>query len=128
MCTPFQILKDQCQLFACIPSLFLAEIRGISEETTTGVHQLEKMMKAGTLKVPAFNVNDSVTKVLASLFFHNYSPFPISVHSKYLLRLVIVQTIIENDTVFFFKIVKFPCHFLFPGFLSRHSQEHKSQC
>jgi len=40
----------------------LAEIRGISEETTTGVHRLYEMMRAGTLKVPAFNVNDSVTK------------------------------------------------------------------
>ena len=38
-------------------------IRGLSEETTTGVHALEKMLKAGQLKVPAFNVNDSVTKV-----------------------------------------------------------------
>lgn len=41
---------------------YLAGIHGLSEETTTGVHALEKMMKAGTLKVPAFNVNDSVTK------------------------------------------------------------------
>src|SRR5712692_10250591 len=40
----------------------LQEIRGISEETTTGVHRLYEMMRAGTLKVPAFNVNDSVTK------------------------------------------------------------------
>ena len=40
----------------------LRDIRGISEETTTGVHRLYEMMKAGTLKVPAFNVNDSVTK------------------------------------------------------------------
>src|SRR5579862_319422 len=40
----------------------LAEIRGISEETTTGVHRLYEMMREGTLKVPAFNVNDSVTK------------------------------------------------------------------
>jgi adenosylhomocysteinase len=40
----------------------LAEVRGISEETTTGVHRLYEMMKAGKLKVPAFNVNDSVTK------------------------------------------------------------------
>src|SRR5213075_576456 len=40
----------------------LAEIRGISEETTTGVHRLYEMMRAGKLKVPAFNVNDSVTK------------------------------------------------------------------
>src|SRR5687768_494138 len=37
-------------------------IRGVSEETTTGVHRLYEMMKAGTLKFPAINVNDSVTK------------------------------------------------------------------
>ena len=42
----------------CIPG-----IKGLSEETTTGVHNLYKMRKAGTLKVPAINVNDSVTKV-----------------------------------------------------------------
>jgi adenosylhomocysteinase len=40
----------------------LAEVRGLSEETTTGVHRLYEMAKAGTLKVPAINVNDSVTK------------------------------------------------------------------
>ncbi|HWI28850.1 MAG TPA: adenosylhomocysteinase [Stellaceae bacterium] len=40
----------------------LKEVRGISEETTTGVHRLYEMMKAGKLKVPAINVNDSVTK------------------------------------------------------------------
>ncbi|HEX5319358.1 MAG TPA: adenosylhomocysteinase [Stellaceae bacterium] len=40
----------------------LAGIRGVSEETTTGVHRLYEMMRAGTLKMPAFNVNDSVTK------------------------------------------------------------------
>jgi adenosylhomocysteinase len=43
-------------------SHLLAEIRGVSEETTTGVHRLYEMMKSGALKVPAFNVNDSVTK------------------------------------------------------------------
>ncbi len=37
-------------------------IKGLSEETTTGVHRLYEMMKAGTLKTPAINVNDSVTK------------------------------------------------------------------
>jgi adenosylhomocysteinase len=37
-------------------------IRGVSEETTTGVHRLYQMMKAGTLLFPAINVNDSVTK------------------------------------------------------------------
>lgn len=40
----------------------LALIRGISEETTTGVHRLNEMAKAGTLACPAINVNDSVTK------------------------------------------------------------------
>jgi adenosylhomocysteinase len=38
------------------------QIFGISEETTTGVHALYKMLKQGKLKVPAINVNDSVTK------------------------------------------------------------------
>ena len=40
----------------------LASIHGITEETTTGVHRLYEMMAAGELKVPAINVNDSVTK------------------------------------------------------------------
>ena len=40
----------------------MAEVRGISEETTTGVIRLYQMAKAGTLKAPAINVNDSVTK------------------------------------------------------------------
>ncbi len=40
----------------------LAEIKGVSEETTTGVHRLYQMMEQGTLKLPAINVNDSVTK------------------------------------------------------------------
>ncbi len=40
----------------------LNTIHGISEETTTGVHRLYEMMKTGDLKVPAINVNDSVTK------------------------------------------------------------------
>ena len=40
----------------------LEEILGLSEETTTGVHRLKEMEKNGTLKVPAINVNDSVTK------------------------------------------------------------------
>src|SRR3712207_7770752 len=37
-------------------------IKGVTEETTTGVHRLYEMMKAGTLLFPAINVNDSVTK------------------------------------------------------------------
>ncbi len=40
----------------------LAQVKGISEETTTGVHRLNEMMKRGELKCPAINVNDSVTK------------------------------------------------------------------
>jgi adenosylhomocysteinase len=40
----------------------LNNIKGLSEETTTGVHRLIEMEKNGTLKVPAINVNDSVTK------------------------------------------------------------------
>src|SRR6266576_1096878 len=38
------------------------DLRGVSEETTTGVHRLYQMMEAGTLLFPAINVNDSVTK------------------------------------------------------------------
>ena len=40
----------------------MKDVRGISEETTTGVHRLDEMMRQGTLLAPAFNVNDSVTK------------------------------------------------------------------
>ena len=39
------------------------DIKGLSEETTTGVHNLYKMMADGKLTVPAISVNDSVTKV-----------------------------------------------------------------
>ncbi len=41
---------------------FIAGIKGLSEETTTGVHRLYERMTKGTLPIPAFNVNDSVTK------------------------------------------------------------------
>jgi adenosylhomocysteinase len=41
---------------------FLSQIKGISEETTTGVHNLYKRLESGKLGVPAINVNDSVTK------------------------------------------------------------------
>jgi len=40
----------------------LKEVNGVSEETTTGVHRLKQMDRLGLLKIPAFNVNDSVTK------------------------------------------------------------------
>lgn len=45
---------------------YLKGIKGLSEETTTGVHNLYKMFKEGRLGVPAINVNDSVTKVRGS--------------------------------------------------------------
>ena len=41
---------------------YLPQIRGLSEETTTGVHRLVRMLEEKTLRLPAFNVNDSVTK------------------------------------------------------------------
>jgi adenosylhomocysteinase len=41
---------------------YIAGIRGLSEETTTGVHRLYQMMERGELKMPAININDSVTK------------------------------------------------------------------
>ena len=50
-----QIMHDE------FPEL-LNDVKGLSEETTTGVHRLYEMMKDGSLKVPAINVNDSVTK------------------------------------------------------------------
>ena len=40
----------------------LKEVKGVSEETTTGIKALNKMEKDGTLMIPAINVNDSVTK------------------------------------------------------------------
>lgn len=63
--TPNLILDDGGDVTAIMHDKYpemLADVRGISEETTTGVHRLYEMMKAGTLKVPAINVNDSVTK------------------------------------------------------------------
>jgi adenosylhomocysteinase len=62
---PNMILDDGGDLTKVMHERFpelLADVRGLSEETTTGVHRLYEMMRAGTLKVPAFNVNDSVTK------------------------------------------------------------------
>src|SRR5438067_4550789 len=63
--TPNMILDDGGDATKIIhdhhPHL-LSEIRGISEETTTGVARLYEMMREGTLKAPAINVNDSVTK------------------------------------------------------------------
>ncbi|MFT9296974.1 MAG: adenosylhomocysteinase [Gluconobacter sp.] len=63
--TPNMILDDGGDLTVMMHDKFpelLKDVRGLSEETTTGVHRLWQMAKAGTLKVPAINVNDSVTK------------------------------------------------------------------
>ncbi|MDD3608179.1 MAG: adenosylhomocysteinase [Halothiobacillaceae bacterium] len=63
--TPNMILDDGGDLTWLMhdkyPAL-LDEVHGLSEETTTGVHRLVEMLKKGTLKVPAINVNDAVTK------------------------------------------------------------------
>jgi adenosylhomocysteinase len=59
------ILDDGGDLTAMVHEKFpelLPNIRGLSEETTTGVHRLYQMHASGKLKVPAINVNDSVTK------------------------------------------------------------------
>lgn len=63
--TPNLILDDGGDATALIHDKYphmLSDIRGLSEETTTGVLRLYEMAKNGTLKVPAINVNDSVTK------------------------------------------------------------------
>jgi adenosylhomocysteinase len=63
---------DEKELFACLKKILAEnptrwtnvakEVRGVSEETTTGVHRLYQMKDEGKLLFPAFNVNDSVTK------------------------------------------------------------------
>jgi adenosylhomocysteinase len=61
-----QIILDTLKLILSEDNLrwhrTIAEMKGISEETTTGVHRLYQMMEKGELLVPAINVNDSVTK------------------------------------------------------------------
>lgn len=64
--------EDLRELMACLKEIYkkdpkrwhrvAKDIKGVSEETTTGVHRLYQMMKEGDLLFPAFNVNDSVTK------------------------------------------------------------------
>lgn len=64
--------EDEVELNACLKEILkdspsrwqtiVKDIKGVSEETTTGVHRLYQMMKEGVLLFPAFNVNDSVTK------------------------------------------------------------------
>ncbi|MEI7013962.1 adenosylhomocysteinase [Leptospira licerasiae] len=62
---PNMILDDGGDLTMYVHEKYpqlLADIKGVSEETTTGVKGLEKLLKKGELKLPAINVNDSVTK------------------------------------------------------------------
>jgi adenosylhomocysteinase len=63
--TPNMILDDGGDLTKIMhekyPNL-IAKVKGLSEETTTGVHRLHEMVKAGSLKTPAIDVNNSVTK------------------------------------------------------------------
>jgi adenosylhomocysteinase len=65
---------------------YLEGIRGVSEETTTGVHNLYRMLKEDKLKIPAINVNDSVTKV--QLFIY------------YLMLIFIISEVSYNGSVF----------------------------
>ncbi len=63
--TPNMLLDDGGDLTAMMHEKYpelLKDVRGLTEETTTGVHRLYQMMEQGKLKVPAINVNDSVTK------------------------------------------------------------------
>lgn len=63
--TPNMILDDGGDLTLLMHEKYpelLKDVKGLSEETTTGVHRLYEMAKKGELKVPAINVNDSVTK------------------------------------------------------------------
>lgn len=63
--TPNMILDDGGDLTLIMHNKYpqmMKDIRGVSEETTTGVHRLMEMAKAGKLMIPAINVNDSVTK------------------------------------------------------------------
>ena len=60
-----EILKLLASVYEQSPSFWsdmISEIRGVSEETTTGVHRLYEMVERGDLQFPAYNVNDSVTK------------------------------------------------------------------
>lgn len=62
---PNMILDDGGDLTELLHNKFpdlIDEIKGITEETTTGVYRLEKLLSEGALKLPAININDSVTK------------------------------------------------------------------
>src|SRR5215472_17291492 len=56
------VLRNSLAMYPGKWTAIADQIRGVTEETTTGVHRLYEMGKAGTLRFPAINVNDSVTK------------------------------------------------------------------
>ncbi|HEV2111810.1 MAG TPA: adenosylhomocysteinase, partial [Gammaproteobacteria bacterium] len=58
----FKAIRKRLEAKPGFYSRILANIKGVTEETTTGVHRLYEMQKAGNLPFPAINVNDSVTK------------------------------------------------------------------
>ena len=58
----FEVLAAQLQRDPAHWTTFANSVKGVTEETTTGVHRLYEMMREGTLLFPAINVNDSVTK------------------------------------------------------------------
>jgi adenosylhomocysteinase len=58
----FKLLKESLNKYPGKWSAIVKNIKGVSEETTTGVHRLYQMHEKGQLKFPAINVNDSVTK------------------------------------------------------------------
>lgn len=63
--TPNMLLDDGADMTVYAHEKYpqlLADIKGVSEETTTGVHRLQELVKQGKLQFPAINVNDSVTK------------------------------------------------------------------
>lgn len=64
VCHTLNELWLNCDKIFCLykRKTLISGIRGVSEETTTGVHNLYKMFKNGKLQCPAINVNDSVTK------------------------------------------------------------------
>ena len=75
------ILDDGGDLTAMVHERFpelLDGIKGLSEETTTGVHRLYQMHEKGDLKMPAINVNDSVTKSKFCLLYTSPSPRDLS--------------------------------------------------
>lgn len=82
----FQILDDGGDathlMLKKYPAMFRG-IKGIVEESVTGVHRLYQLSKSGKLTVPAMNVNDSVTKVFPS---HSHTSILLDVENKFQIK------------------------------------------